>query len=472
MRSPWDMLKVALCDAGCSATSKVLEREFAPQIRDVLARACKGAVLPAAGYWEQHHARTTASDDTGTYKHVMTLGTNPTNVTLWFRDPLALDAEDLAPGSDAICELVFFDDAQSKLGRQTAAHYFAIPKEVFLMYGRGGPRSKHDFSERKPDSVTVVFVTPRLQPFADAVQGLKLQQRVLMACTLLKAYSIMNEELGFVHRDLKPANVLVAPGPRCVLADFGSTIPKSFDPDGMGKGKWNGGKVQEINYQPTNPDGAAIMQEGSTEAEWWSVGYILYVLYRGGRHPWPYTTSAPALRQHHNLFYSRGYTDIALRGLAAGAVSQEQRMRSTLLFVVDGMMRRDPVARMRPAEALWLLAAAEQRANRIVAVPAVERVCFAVGVAEKRVFLADALAGALCVEPIGAKSNCHVVHGGGILAVWFHEPQLLDAVAGLLRACEAAVLWKGQTKKFEVVGDTEAGCIGALHAALERYISA
>jgi hypothetical protein len=134
---------------------------------------------------------------------------------------------------------------------------------------------------------------------------------------------------GVLHHDVKPSNVLIADDGRVVLTDFGSAVT-----DGAGGALTATGRVLgSPNY--IAPE--RLAQGASTaRADLWSLGATLYHAVQG---------RAPYARE------STAATLLALSHLPPDPAPRAGPMTP----VLDGLLQRDPQARMGPAEVAWRL---------------------------------------------------------------------------------------------------------------------
>jgi serine/threonine protein kinase len=96
---------------------------------------------------------------------------------------------------------------------------------------------------------------------------------------------------GIIHRDIKPANVMVAPGPRAILMDFG--LAKSTDSRGSGThiiGTPDYLAPEQIKHRPRTP-------EEARRCDVYALGMSIYEL-MAGKLPFPSGEVADVLRKH------------------------------------------------------------------------------------------------------------------------------------------------------------------------------
>ncbi|WP_020519810.1 serine/threonine-protein kinase [Catelliglobosispora koreensis] len=181
---------------------------------------------------------------------------------------------------------------------------------------------------------TVQFGGP-LPPRRVAEIGLEMLEALVAA-----------HEAGVLHRDVKPDNVLLADDGRVVLSDFGLA---SVDTDGSVTRTSQLGTPQYVAPE------RARYGTSSREADYWSLGATLYAAVEG-RSP-----------------YAR---ETVMETLTALAVDDPDPMRlaGPLEPAIQGLLRRNPKERLKPAELEDLLrAVAEGRPPRPAGDPPRER---------------------------------------------------------------------------------------------------
>ncbi|MFI1968745.1 hypothetical protein BLA24_11935 [Streptomyces cinnamoneus] len=134
--------------------------------------------------------------------------------------------------------------------------------------------------------------------------------------------------VGVLHRDVKPANVLLEPGGRVVLTDFGIALV-----EGAGTLTRTGDLVGSAEYLA--PERAQGRRPG-IPSDLWSLGTLLYVAVEG---------VSP---------FRRGDPLGTLRAVVDDEPSPPRRA-GPLTPLLEGLMRKDPDARMGSAEAERLL---------------------------------------------------------------------------------------------------------------------
>ncbi|TDC26092.1 serine/threonine protein kinase, partial [Micromonospora sp. 15K316] len=135
-------------------------------------------------------------------------------------------------------------------------------------------------------------------------------------------------EAGILHRDVKPANVLLADDGRVVLTDFGlATLPgdSRMTRTGMVLGSPAYLAPERVTDGVVGP-----------AADLWSLGATLYSAVEGRT---PYSRSTP----------------IATLAALATEAPPPPRQAGTLTELLDGLLRRDPQARISAEEADRLL---------------------------------------------------------------------------------------------------------------------
>ncbi|MEU7133535.1 serine/threonine-protein kinase [Streptomyces sp. NPDC046261] len=134
--------------------------------------------------------------------------------------------------------------------------------------------------------------------------------------------------VGVLHRDVKPANVLLEAGGRVVLTDFGIAVI-----EGAGTLTRTGDLVGSAEYLA--PERATGRRPG-IPSDLWSLGTLLYVAVEG---------VSP---------FRRGDALSTLRAVVDDEPAPPRRA-GPLTPVLEGLLRKDPEARMGSAEAEQLL---------------------------------------------------------------------------------------------------------------------
>ncbi|MFI9240488.1 serine/threonine-protein kinase [Streptomyces sp. NPDC053079] len=134
--------------------------------------------------------------------------------------------------------------------------------------------------------------------------------------------------VGVLHRDVKPANVLLEAGGRVVLTDFGIAVI-----EGAGTLTRTGDLVGSAEYLA--PERATGRRPG-IPSDLWSLGTLLYVAVEG---------VSP---------FRRGDALSTLRAVVDDEPAAPRRA-GPLTPVLEGLLRKDPEARMGSAEAEQLL---------------------------------------------------------------------------------------------------------------------
>ena len=136
-------------------------------------------------------------------------------------------------------------------------------------------------------------------------------------------------EAGVLHLDVKPANVLIADDGRILLSDFGPAVTD----EGVRALTRLGIVLGSPQYiAPERLSGA----DSTPQADLWSLGATLYHAVEG-RTP-----------------YVRDTTDAILRAVMTTRPDPPSRA-GPLTELLDGLLRRDPAARLSPAEVEWHL---------------------------------------------------------------------------------------------------------------------
>ncbi len=134
---------------------------------------------------------------------------------------------------------------------------------------------------------------------------------------------------GVLHHDIKPSNVLIADDGRVVLTDFGSAATD----DAVGALATTGTVLGSPNY--IAPERLA-RGAPTAQADLWSLGATLYHAVEGRP---PYTRESPA----------------AVLWALTHRPPDPAHRAGPFTPVLDGLLQRDPAARMTPAElAYWL----------------------------------------------------------------------------------------------------------------------
>ncbi|WSK84620.1 protein kinase [Streptomyces sp. NBC_01278] len=113
----------------------------------------------------------------------------------------------------------------------------------------------------------VVAQRGALDPYEAAAIGAKLMDALDAA-----------HRAGVLHRDVKPGNVLLEPGGRVVLTDFGIATMEASDDEAMAKLTRSGQLVGSLDYLP--PERAQGREPGPA-SDIWSLGMTLYAAVEG-----------------------------------------------------------------------------------------------------------------------------------------------------------------------------------------------
>ncbi|MFJ8165411.1 serine/threonine-protein kinase [Streptomyces sp. NPDC096136] len=133
---------------------------------------------------------------------------------------------------------------------------------------------------------------------------------------------------GVLHRDVKPANVLVANDGRVVLGDFGIASLSGSSPITM-----TGEVVGSPEYLAPE---RALGREPGPESDLWSLGVMLYAAVEGVS---PFLRDGPVA---------------TLEAVVDGELPPPRRA-GPLAPVLEGLLRKDPAARLPAAEAARML---------------------------------------------------------------------------------------------------------------------
>jgi eukaryotic-like serine/threonine-protein kinase len=149
-------------------------------------------------------------------------------------------------------------------------------------------------------------------------------------------------EVGVLHRDVKPANILLSPEGRVVLTDFG--IAKAVDSPTL---TTSGVLIGSPSYiAPERARGG----QASAAADLWALGASLYAAVEG-RPP-----------------FDRNGVLASLTAVVADEPDPPSRS-GPLWPVISGLLRKDPEARLRLAEAEQLLTRIAEKHDAASAVP-------------------------------------------------------------------------------------------------------
>src|SRR5258705_3473275 len=166
---------------------------------------------------------------------------------------------------------------------------------------------------------------------------LRPEQAARVGLAMLSALTAAHRA-GVLHRDVKPGNVLMGADGRIVLTDFGLATFDGTDSavtlPGLVLGSAQYVAPERARDGTSNP-----------ETDLWSLGATLYAAVEG-RSP-----------------YARSSTMATLTALATAPPNPAQRA-GALKPVLDGLLRRNPRDRIRPAEAQRLLLRAADETGR------------------------------------------------------------------------------------------------------------
>ncbi|MFO0577226.1 MAG: serine/threonine-protein kinase [Polyangia bacterium] len=201
-------------------------------------------------------------------------------------------AEDLALERQVAIKVLLPEHAvhpgQAALFRREARLLAAVRHEnVVHVHALGEHRSV-------PYMVMEYIVGPTLAYYlVQAVRvhdAIPLDLAVSLALQLCRAVQVVHAA-GIIHRDIKPANVMVAPGPRAILMDFG--LAKSTDSRGSGThiiGTPDYLAPEQIRQRPRTP-------EEARRCDVYALGMSIYELL-AGKLPFPSGEVADVLRKH------------------------------------------------------------------------------------------------------------------------------------------------------------------------------
>ncbi len=201
-------------------------------------------------------------------------------------------AEDLALERQVAVKVLLPEHAvhpgQAALFRREARLLAAVRHEnVVHVHALGEHRSV-------PFMVMEYIVGPTLAYYlVQAVRvhdAIPLDLAVGLALQLCRAVQVVHAA-GIIHRDIKPANVMVAPGPRAILMDFG--LAKSTDSRGSGThiiGTPDYLAPEQIKHRPRTP-------EEARRCDVYALGMSIYEL-MAGKLPFPSGEVADVLRKH------------------------------------------------------------------------------------------------------------------------------------------------------------------------------
>ncbi len=201
-------------------------------------------------------------------------------------------AEDLALERQVAVKVLLPEHAvhpgQAALFRREARLLAAVRHEnVVHVHALGEHRSV-------PFMVMEYIVGPTLAYYlVQAVRvhdAIPIDLAVSLALQLCRAVQVVHSA-GIIHRDIKPANVMVAPGPRAILMDFG--LAKSTDSRGSGThiiGTPDYLAPEQIKHRPRTP-------EEARRCDVYALGMSIYEL-MAGKLPFPSGEVADVLRKH------------------------------------------------------------------------------------------------------------------------------------------------------------------------------
>jgi serine/threonine protein kinase len=165
---------------------------------------------------------------------------------------------------------------------------------------------------------------PNLQQIIDEHGPLTPRQAAEVGRQLLSVLQAAHS-VGILHRDVKPSNVLICPDGRVVLTDFGLAVGMD-DPE-----------LRLMECSPAYVSPEQVFNKSLTEAsDLWSLGVTLYTAVDGRA---PYRRSG------------------ALASMLAVLMDDYTPPRNAgpLRPVIDGLLHKDPAARLTAPEAARLL---------------------------------------------------------------------------------------------------------------------
>ncbi|MEU4212331.1 serine/threonine-protein kinase [Streptomyces sp. NPDC026206] len=233
------------------------------------------------------------------------------------------------------------------LDREVAAKEVRAPErmsdeDVRVLYARLKQEARAAARVAHPNVITVhdvveqqgrpwiVMELVRGQALDDVLRQegvLQLKEAARIGTQVLRALRAAHA-VGVLHRDVKPANVLLEAGGRVVLTDFGIAVV-----EGAGTLTRTGDLVGSAEYLA--PERATGRRPG-IPSDLWSLGTLLYVAVEG---------VSP---------FRRGDALSTLRAVVDDEPAPPRRA-GPLAPLLEGLLRKDPEARMGSAEAEQLL---------------------------------------------------------------------------------------------------------------------
>ncbi len=246
---------------------------------------------------------------------------------------------------------------------------------------------------------------------------LSTERTAMLGRTLADALAYVHAR-GIVHRDVKPGNVLLGPGPRARLADFG--IARLVDEASL---TMTGTTLGTAAYMaPEQLEHHAV----GTAADVWSLGVILLECLTGTR---VFEGTAP---------------EVVARRLA-GPVSLPEDLPATWRLLFEGMLAHDPLRRpsaehtagllsAEPFAQPWTPRALDPAATVAVAVPPTGQQETAALPRQERTLVAPAALPATPAPPVPPT-------GGGDRGKQNRWPWVIAAVVVALLAAGGALAW-------------------------------
>ncbi|MET9961374.1 serine/threonine-protein kinase [Streptomyces sp. NPDC006326] len=143
----------------------------------------------------------------------------------------------------------------------------------------GGVVTVHDVTEERGLPVIVMELVdgPSLDNVLAQRGSLDPRAAAAVGAEIMSALDAAHRA-GVLHRDVKPANVLLEPGGRVVLTDFGIASMESSGDEALSKLTRSGELVGSLDYLPPE---RAQGQEPGPASDIWSLGMTLYACVEG-----------------------------------------------------------------------------------------------------------------------------------------------------------------------------------------------
>lgn len=137
----------------------------------------------------------------------------------------------------------------------------------------------HDVTQERGLPVIVMELVdgPSLDGVLARRGGLEPREAAAIGAEIMSALDAAHRA-GVLHRDVKPANVLLEPGGRVVLTDFGIASMDSSGDEALSKLTRSGELVGSLDYLPPE---RAQGQEPGPASDIWSLGMTLYACVEG-----------------------------------------------------------------------------------------------------------------------------------------------------------------------------------------------